>query len=405
MPDLTQLPMATGQAPNVSAYSALNVGGMAAGGSYRDPVSNVRVWKVTSGSMPAANPGAHHDYADGAVQVSRGWGAGGNSHTLLVYLDYVGFYLVDFTRGVGLSNWRQPAAGPSGDLAFTFSNNPATPQIAYVYTGSQLVRLNTATNQVQNTGNFPKSGGGGWLQQDKNDAWFVYTSGPDQVTAWNSQTNQTLPRTFAGLDEPRLERDGRYAAVIAGSGVYGWDLQTNTLTAVMPRSAAPFYHAASARRYFYSFNSDLSAPWQDYRLDFTSGSPVRTQFGPSVGVYVHGAGQWIQDDASVGGDLTKQWVVLSTYDRGPSVPQSPTDPNPQTGVMDTRNLLQNAIGYRRLDGSEARYLVGWYGSYNSGDYWALPKGTPSPDGKVVVFDSEMNAAGRYDAFIAEVPLR
>ena len=119
---------------------------------------------------------------------------------------------------MGLSNWRRPAAGPSGDLAFTFSNNPATPQIAYVYTGSQLVRLNTATNQVQNTGNFPKSGGGGWLQQDKNDAWFVYTSGPDQVTAWNSQTNQTLPRTFAGLDEPRLERDGRYAAVIAGSG-------------------------------------------------------------------------------------------------------------------------------------------------------------------------------------------
>ena len=251
-----------------------------------------------------------------------GVGGGGNSHTLLVYLDNVGFYLVDFTRGVGLSNWRQPAAGPSGDLAFTFSNNPATPQIAYVYTGSQLVRLNTATNQVQNTGNFPKSGGGGWLQQDKNDAWFVYTSGPDQVTAWNSQTNQTLTRTFASLDEPRLERDGRYAAVIAGSGVYGWDLQTNTLTAVMPRSAAPFFHAASARRYFYSFNSDLSAPWQDYRLDFSSGSPVRTQFGPSVGVYVHGAGQWIQDDASVGGDLTKQWVVLSTYNRGPSVPQS-----------------------------------------------------------------------------------
>ena len=70
----------------MSAYSALNVGGMAAGESYRDPVSNVRVWKVTSGSMPVGNPGAHHDYADGAVQVSRG-GARGNSHTLLVYLE------------------------------------------------------------------------------------------------------------------------------------------------------------------------------------------------------------------------------------------------------------------------------------------------------------------------------
>jgi len=42
------------------------------------------------------------------------------------------------------------------------------------------------------------------------------------------------------------------------------------------------------------------------------------------------------------------------------------------------NLLQNAIGFRRLDGSEARYLAGWYGSYDSGDYWALPKATVSP---------------------------
>ena len=291
-------------------------------------------------------------------------------------------------------------------MAFTFSNNPATPQIAYVYNGSQLVRLNTATNQVQNTGNFPKAmGAGGWLQQDKNDAWFVKgLSG--QVIAWNSQTNQTLTQSFASLDEPHFERDGRYVAVIAGSGVYGWDLQTNTVTAVMPRSTAPFYHSPSVRRYFYSYNSDLSAPWRDYRLDVAGGTPVPTLFsGPSVGVYVHGAGQWIQDDASVGGDLTKQWALLSTYNRGPSVTTMPTDPNPQTGVMDSRNLLQNALGYRRLDGSEARYLVGWYGNYNSGDYWGLPKGTPSPDGKVVMFDSEMNGTSRYDVFIAEVPLR
>ena len=58
------------------------------------------------------------------MQVSRGWGAGGNSHTLLVYLENVGIYLVDFARGVGLSNWRQPAAGPSGDLAVHVLEQP-----------------------------------------------------------------------------------------------------------------------------------------------------------------------------------------------------------------------------------------------------------------------------------------
>ncbi len=38
-------------------------------------------------------------------------------------------------------------------------------------------------------------------------------------------------------------------------------------------------------------------------------------------------------------------------------------------------------------------------------YFSLPMGTPSPDGKVVVFNSNMNGSGRYDLFVAEVPLR
>jgi len=31
--------------------------------------------------------------------------------------------------------------------------------------------------------------------------------------------------------------------------------------------------------------------------------------------------------------------------------------------------------------------------------------TPSPDGKVVIFNSNMNGSGRYDLFVAEMPLR
>jgi hypothetical protein len=397
-PNMSALPVASAQVPNEVAYRALNVPAMAAGQSYLDPISGVRVWKVTSPSIPVANPGAHHDYADGGVQVSRAWGPNGDSHTLLAFADNAGHWLVDFTRGQGLRNWRRPAVGPSGDLNFTFSNNPATPQIAYVFTGSQLVRLNTATNQVANTGNFPKAlGSGGWLQQDATDTWFVKGNGTDQVVAWNSQTGQTLTRSFSGLDEPHFDRSGRWVAVIAGGGVVGWDLQANTLTAPMGRGTAPFFHAASVQGLFYSFNSDRSAPWADYRLDFSSGSPVPSYLsGPSVGVFVHGAGQWLQSETGA-----RQFALLSTYNRGAGVPAY----SGQAGVMDTRNLLQNAIGFRRLDGSEARYLAGWYGSYDSGDYWALPKATPSPDGKVVLFDSEMLNSGRYDLFLAEVPVR
>jgi len=38
-------------------------------------------------------------------------------------------------------------------------------------------------------------------------------------------------------------------------------------------------------------------------------------------------------------------------------------------------------------------------------YWEIPWGTPSPDGKVVLFNSNMNGAGRYDLFVAEMPVR
>src|SRR5690348_3422140 len=64
IPDPTLLPRATGQAPNVVAYTALNLPSRPAGFSYNDPVSGVKIWKVTSGATPAANSGAGHDYAD-----------------------------------------------------------------------------------------------------------------------------------------------------------------------------------------------------------------------------------------------------------------------------------------------------------------------------------------------------
>ncbi|HYS21680.1 MAG TPA: Ig-like domain-containing protein, partial [Gemmatimonadales bacterium] len=44
--DPTLLPVASGQAPNFAAYSALNVASQPAGFSYNDPVTGVRIWKV-----------------------------------------------------------------------------------------------------------------------------------------------------------------------------------------------------------------------------------------------------------------------------------------------------------------------------------------------------------------------
>src|SRR5437773_10641969 len=84
-------------------------------------------------------------------------------------------------------------------------------------TNTQIVRYNTATMQVENTGTFPLDlsavGAFSWLQHDKNDGWFAGLTNDQSVAfAWNSQTNQFLTHGQTWLNEPRLERDARYRA-------------------------------------------------------------------------------------------------------------------------------------------------------------------------------------------------
>jgi len=102
----------------------------------------------------------------------------------------------------------------------------------------------------------------------------------------------------------------------------------------------------------------------------------------------HHAGNWIQSDAELGGDLTRQWSYL--------------DGN---GVAAWSGQLQwnQALGLERNDGKRRAALgPSLLDQYHLWDY---PFVSPSPDGKAVIFNSNMNGSGRYDLFIAEVPLR
>ena len=64
-PDLTQLPMASGQLPQYAAYDLLNVGSMASGGQYADPLTGVLVTKITDSSAPYSNTTGTHGYSNG----------------------------------------------------------------------------------------------------------------------------------------------------------------------------------------------------------------------------------------------------------------------------------------------------------------------------------------------------
>src|SRR5207249_9765584 len=117
--------------------------------SYLDPISGVKIYRVTNMDWPVlmhmGNWG--HDYAEAGNEVSLPYN--GSTRAIHVYDWGTGppgpngqdlHYLIDFTPGGGFSNAR-PLTGslaPRIDIAFTFSSNPATPYYAYVATNSGI---------------------------------------------------------------------------------------------------------------------------------------------------------------------------------------------------------------------------------------------------------------------------
>ena len=401
VPDPTLLPVGSGQAPNFTAYEALGVRAAVAGFSYNDPVTGVKIWKVTSPATPVANTAAGHDYSSGGQEVSRGWGPNGNTHTIHIGAWVGGGYkhwLVDFTRGVGFSNYRQLTVTPARDLMCSFSNLVGQERIMYIHTGSQLVRYNTATMQVENTGFFPLAQGAyAWLQQDKNDRWFAGMA-PDNKTAWvwNSETNEIRTHLESFTNEVYLDLDGSYLLFTSG-GAYTtsriWDLAANTFGAVQQNPPFQFHvsHAAALRGRFVA--SDINGAGE-LRYDILPAAILAST--PAYSYEIgdsHHSGMWIQSDADLGGNLQKQWSVANG-ESGPEYSQ----------YANMRWKL--AVGMIRADGSDSRLLLHHYGRTPNSDYYDYPWGKLSPDGKVLIFNSNMNnAGGRWDLFVAEVPLR
>ena len=111
-------------------------------------------------------------------------------------------------------------------------------------------------------------------------------------------------------------------------------------------------------------------------------------YTPSVlnngdGYETNNSGNWIQES-----DDNSQWAYLSGVDEKSFNPLY---------------LINRGIGVVRADGSDARLLCHHY-THNP-EYWDNAWGQPSPDGKAVIFNSNMSGSGRYDLFVAEVPLR
>src|SRR2546425_474383 len=392
LPDPTLLPVATIlQVPLTVAYNALNVPAKPAGGWYLDPTTLVKIYKLTSATFPTSGFNWGHAYSEGGDEVSLPHT--GSTRTIHLFTSDGSHWLIDFTPGVGVSNPRQLTGtlAPWIDLAFTFSNNPATPYYAYVANGypvTTIRRFDIRTMTEVPGGGWPVTGEDQacWLHQSENDAFFVWMRGANGSTVVGYEPATATLKTYTNpnLNEPRIDRAGRYVGISMSTpqnGLVVWDWLLNTVTWTTD-GTIPFAHNASLKRRWITVDWNMTYP-PSYSM-FTADVPNSTTHigGPAHATLLHCNGTGIKSPAN----LNDQWAMCTHY--GSLRPPETYWLAPGGMVLLTPN------GQRRLLGHP----------YNStGNYTFFSFAKFSPDGSYVLFTSDMNGSGRSDVFLAELP--
>jgi uncharacterized protein YjdB len=381
--DPTLLVAATGQHPAAFTYGRT----LAAGQTYVDPLTSVTVLKLTDASTPSANSGMYHGYSEGGPTISQPWtGTDGQTY----YTAAVGTWLVDINYAtLQTKNWRH--ASFWGELGLAFSLDPATPRIAYIGNSTRVDRYNTATNQVENTGNWPwvlNAAAGqylDWLQVQLNDQWVagMFDSNHTVVAFRPSDGKQvSITETDAGpIDEPHLDREFPYIYLSTNSTIQNKivNLETGAYTnPTDPNGYSDDAHAAPLR------GKVVAVSWKASGIiEVTNQGVLTVPIKPSPTDWSgdwHMAGQWVFNNPN-------EYFVVDQWKRGGAYA-----------------IYQGMIGFVDLAG-DVRLLVAHDaigGDYGTG---GQPHPTLAPDGKFVMWTSNMNGSGRYDTFIARVPTR
>jgi len=418
-PDPTLLPAATGQAAvSSAAYTALpyysasgtqlgtNPRNMPVGAYYVDPSTGVRVVRLTSPSAPYSASGAWMsgvDYAEGGLRVGRPSGtsypipvapmgsSGGQSFRLITF--DLSSYAVSLRLG--------SVPGGSGEIARAMSY--VTPNVLYTIEGGVLRKWNVAGATAVEivSAPFPKDlraylhgqSSFTWFQGSDDDRWFCMMagfSGP-YLVGFDAQTNTVTEKSVSGIDEPKMDRDGRYVWARGGTP-YVWDMQANTLTTVTGSQPSYDGHGGVTRGYAFGNPNDGRAGWS---INLRSASPTYQYLGAAFNLdnmYLQGG--WVDQAA---GGTTAQWVAVG-YQTGGSGEPGPV------------KYRYGALGLYKLDGSDHRLLVNAYNSGNvngTPDYYANTLWPNfAPDGKFLVFKSnQLVAAGFSSLFAAILPTR
>ena len=383
MADPTLLPRATGQGPVSGGYGRW----LAAGRTYVDPNSGVTVLKLTDASTPLFNDGMYHGYSEGGPNISQPWTGPDGA---VYYTVKVGPWLVDvdyqsFTPG----NWRRVTYW--GEIGFAFSLNPATPRIAYLVNDRHVDRYNTATNAVENTGHWPWviSAPGDypqWLQTQLNDRWLVAMLQSNRtIVAFRPAdgTQRSLSPEQAGvqIDEPHLDRE--FPVVYISGHATIKNTMVNLETSEVRRPSDPNgigqdSHAAPLRGKLVA-----QGHWQANAIVATDITgrvwPAVTPTPTDVNGDYHMAGQWVFDNPS-------EYFIVDQWARSGN-----------------NAIYLGMIGFVSLAG-DVRVLAA-HDATGRQYVGGQPHPTLAPDGKLVMWTSNMQGSGRHDTFIAKVPVR
>lgn len=331
------LPQAHGQTPRWARYEQFAVPTRPSGWRYAEPVSGLPVVKVTDGRFPRRMAGWGFDYSSGGLMISHPWGPKRDRYTMYLYgrrPDGNGVHhLVDIDRTGTLSRPRPMPDWLVGELTFTFSQNPATPRLAYCVrpdadgVARTIVAYDTATMRRVKTGIFPLTlptewtptylQALQWLQVSQHDEFMaVQTSDypTNRIVRVRLSDGALAMRQYTDGNDFRFDKTGRYVYATVDTTIDGvtlghveiWGCDTDTIIGERVRTV----HPDGVRGYCFGVDPDLAACYHHHIAGATGVvTNVLTGLEGSNGDG-HWNGNWIQANSDPLRDYIVQERVL-----------------------------------------------------------------------------------------------
>ena len=244
LPDIESLPRLTA-INRAGADMSFNAGYRAAsaGDSWLDPMTGVRIVKLTDASFPAPGSAFACPYSEGGPYISRKWG---DSHTVNVQGEGGMNYLIDVARSGGNSGRvSNPRPKVLSDVNSGFSYVAATPTRIYQVANTRLYAFDAvAPTTYLNLPFIPQEGKDfsaymagysylSWLTVTENDEWLVFQcEGAGVVIAYNLVDGTIRTKTWPDLNQPQAVRHVGDNNVLLCSNTYRktgvWNYRLNT---------------------------------------------------------------------------------------------------------------------------------------------------------------------------------